>query len=307
MPEAQPSPDALNSEETDALYEVVRHQITGKTFDAATNAQDQTKLQQMVESLGDKRGITRLHFAEAIGAIGTSATPYLIEAVTHHPNPVVRRAAAKTLTLIGDPAAVPTLIHSLLNDPDTVVRTSVTGALARSGEASVAALLDVIAAAETPEDSKGLATWALAFIGSAAKIHVMKAIASPVPEVRTAVISTLGTIALETRDEATIALLIQALDDADTDARSEATTALSNIQYQPAVPKLVELLHHHSEPETRKAAALALMKMGNQAALPELKIAEKNETNPIVLPVIKLAIVQLQKAIVVEDDWLRSP
>ena len=131
MPEAQPSPDALNSEETDALYEVVRHQITGKTFDAATNAQDQTKLQQMVESLGDKRGITRLHFAEAIGAIGTSATRYLIEAVTHHPNPVVRRAAAKTLTLIGDPAAVPTLIHSLLNDPDTVVRTSVTGALAR--------------------------------------------------------------------------------------------------------------------------------------------------------------------------------
>ena len=73
------------------------------------------------------------------------------------------------------------------------------------------------------------------------------------------------------------------------------------------MPKLVELLHHHSEPETRKAAALALMKMGNQAALPELKTAEKNETNPIVLPVIKLAIVQLQKAIVVEDDWLRSP
>ena len=303
MPEAQPSPDALNSEETDALYEVVRHQITGKTFDAATNAQDQTKLQQMVESLGDKRGITRLHFAEAIGAIGTSATPYLIEAVTHHPNPVVRRAAAKTLTLIGDPAAVPTLIHSLLNDPDTVVRTSVTGALARSGEKAVSALLEVVGLDETPEDSKGLATWALAFIGSAAKIHVMKAIDSPIPEVRTAVISTLGTIALETRDEATIELLIQALDDADTDARSEATTALSNIQYQPAVPKLVELLHQHSEPETRKAAALALMKMGNQAALPELKAAAENETNPIVIPVIKLAIVQLQKAIVAEDDW----
>ena len=257
----------------------------------------------MVERLGDKRGITRLHFAEAIGAIGPSATPYLIQAVTQNPNPVVRRAAAKTLTLIGDPAAVPTLIHSLLNDPDTVVRTSVTGALARSGEASVAALLDVIAAPETPEDSKGLATWALAFIGSAAKIHIMKAIDSPIPEVRTAVISTLGTIALETRDEATIALLIQALDDDDPDARSEATTALSNIQHQPAVPKLLELLHHHQEPETRKAAALALMKMQNQTALPELKAAAETETNPIVLPVIKLAIVQLQKGIMTEDDW----
>jgi len=303
MSDAQPSPDVLNSEETDALYEAVRHQITGKTFDATSNIQDKTTLQQMVESLGDKRGITRLHFAEAIGAIGTSATPYLIQAVTHHANPVVRRAAAKTLTLIGDPAAVPTLIHSLLNDPDTVVRTSVTGALARSGEASVSALLEVIAAPETPKDSKGLATWALAFIGSAAKVHIMKAIDSPIPEVRTAVISTLGAIALETRDEATIALLIQALDDTDTDARSEATTALSNIQYQPAVPKLIELLHQHPEPETRKAAALALMKMGNQMAVPELKAATENETSPIVLPVIKLAVVQLQKAIVTEDDW----
>jgi len=303
MSDAQPSPDVLNSEETDALYEAVRHQITGKTFDPMTNAQDETTLQQMVESLGDKRGITRLHFAEAIGAIGISATPYLIQAVTHHPNPVVRRAAAKTLTLIGDPAAVPTLIHSLLNDPDTVVRTSVTGALARSGEASVTALLDVIASSKTPEDSKGLATWALAFIGSAAKVHIMKAIDSPIPEVRTAVISTLGAIALETRDEATIALLIQALDDTDSDARSEATTALSNIQYQAAVPKLIELLHQHPEPETRKAAALALMKMGNQMAVPELKAATENETSPIVLPVIKLAVVQLQKAIVTEDDW----
>lgn len=295
--------DALNTEETDALYEAVRHQITGKTFDAATNDQDRTTLQQMVESLGDKRGITRLHFAEAIGAIGTSATPYLIQALTYHSNPVVRRAAAKTLTLIGDPDAVPTLVHSLLNDPDTVVRTSVTGALARSGEASVSTLLEVLASPETPEDSKGLAMWALAFIGSAAKTHIMKAIASPVPEVRTAVISTLGTIALETRDEVTIALLIQALDDPDPDARSEATIALSNIQYQPAIPKVLELLHQHPDPETRKAAALALMKMGNQTAIPELKTAAGIETSPIVLSVINLAIGQLQNAIVTDDDW----
>ena len=43
--------------------------------------------------------------------------------------------------------------------------------------------------------------------------------------------------------------------------------------------------------------------MGNQTVLPELETAAKNETNPIVLPVIKLAVVQLQKAIVTEDDW----
>ncbi len=303
MSDTSLNPDVLNPEETDALYEAVRHQITGKTFDATTNAQDQITLQKMVESLGDQRGITRLHFAEAIGAIGTSATPYLIQALSHHPNPVVRRAAAKTLTLIGDPAAVPTLVQSLLNDPDTVVRTSVAGALARSGEASVSRVLELLASPATSEDSKGLAMWALAFIGSAAKTHIMKAIDSPIPEVRTAVISTLGTIALETRDEATIALLIQALDDPDPDARSEATTALSNIQHQPAIPKVLELLHQHPDPETRKAAALALMKMGNQTAIPELKTAAGIETSPIVLPVIHLAIGQLQNAIVSDDDW----
>ena len=293
-------PQSLNPEETDALYEAVRHEITGKTFNAETDA---TTLQQMIESLGDKRGITRLNFAEAIGAIGTPATPHLIQAVKHHPNPVVRRAAAKTLTLIADPTAVPTLIHSLLNDPDTVVRTSVIGALARTGEASVTALLNVIAAPETPQESKGLATWALAFIGTAAQHHIINALHSPIPEVRTAVITTLGTIAQETRDPETIALITQALDDPHPDTRSEATTALSNLQHQAALPKLLQLLQTHPHPETRKAAALALMKLGNQTALIPLTTAAQTETNPIVLPVIKLAIIQLQKTTHIENDW----
>ena len=293
------TPESLNPEETDALYEAVRHPIIDKTFNAET---DQTTLQQMIESLGDKRGITRLNFAEAIGAIGTPATPFLIQAVTHHPNPVVRRAAAKTLTLIADPIAVPTLIQSLLNDPDTVVRTSVTGALARTGEASVPALLDIIAAPNTPQESKGLATWALAFIGSEAQTHILNAIDSPIPEVRTAVIATLGTIAQETRDPTAIQHLIQALDDPNPDTRSEATTALSNIQHKPAVPKLIHLLQH-PEPETRKAAALALMKIGDQTALNPLQLANQTEQSEIVRPVLKLAIVQLQKTIVTEDDW----
>ena len=194
----------LNPEETDALYEAVRTQITGKTF----STEDPATLQKMIESLGDTRGITRLHFAEAIGAIGTPATPFLIEAVTHHPNAVVRRAAAKTLTLIADPIAVPTLVNSLLTDPDTVVRSSVIGALAKTGEASVPALLEILASPDYPEDSKGLATWALAFIGQDAQAHIMAAIDSPNPEVRTAVIGTLGAIVQETCDEAAIALLI---------------------------------------------------------------------------------------------------
>ena len=285
------SQQPLNPEETDALYEAVRTQITGKTF----STDDPATLQKMIESLGDTRGITRLHFAEAIGAIGTPATPFLIEAVTHHPNAVVRRAAAKTLTLIADPTAVPTLVNSLLSDPDTVVRSSVIGALAKTGEASVPALLEILASPEYPEDSKGLATWALAFIGQDAQSHIMAAIDSPNAQVRTAVIGTLGAIVQETRDENAIALLMLALDDPDSSARSEATTALSNIQHQPALPKLMDLLQTHPDPETRKAAALALMKIGHQSAIVPLEIALEKESEQSIIPVIRLAIGQLRK------------
>ena len=294
------SQQPLNPEETDALYEAVRTQITGKTF----STDDPTTLQKMIESLGDTRGITRLHFAEAIGAIGTPATPFLIEAVTHHPNAVVRRAAAKTLTLIADPTAVPTLVNSLLSDPDTVVRSSVIGALAKTGEASVPALLEILASPEYPEDSKGLATWALAFIGKDAQSHIMAAIDSPNAEVRTAVIGTLGAIVQETRDADAIALLMLALDDPDSSARSEATTALSNIQHQPALPKLMDLLQTHPDPETRKAAALALMKIGHQSAIVPLEIALEKESEQSIIPVIRLAIGQLRKkSNDTTEDW----
>ena len=294
------SQQPLNPEETDALYEAVRTQITGKTF----STDDPATLQKMIESLGDTRGITRLHFAEAIGAIGTPATPFLIEAVTHHPNAVVRRAAAKTLTLIADPAAVPTLVNSLLSDPDTVVRSSVIGALAKTGEASVPALLEILASPEYPEDSKGLATWALAFIGQDAQSHIMAAIDSPNAEVRTAVIGTLGAIVQETRDGDAIALLMLALDDPDSSARSEATTALSNIQHQPALPKLMDLLQTHPDPETRKAAALALMKIGHQSAIVSLETALEKESEQSIIPVIRLAIGQLRKkSNDTTEDW----
>jgi hypothetical protein len=45
------------------------------------------------------------------------------------------------------------------------------------------------------------------------------------------------------------------------------------------------------------------MKLGNQTALTPLQTALTTETEAIVLPVIKLAIVQLQKASITEDDW----
>lgn len=39
------------------------------------------------------------------------------------------------------------------------------------------------------------------------------------------------------------------------------------------------------------------------SALPKLKTTVETETSPIVLPVINLAIFQLQKGTVTKDDW----
>lgn len=295
----------LSSEETDALLEAVSAQLDDKTFDI----DDQQILKQMVESLGDKRGMIRLSFAEALGDIGKPATPFLIAALSQHSNVVVRRASAKTLTLIADPVAVPTLVNSLLHDEDTVVKGSVVGALARTGEASVPALLQIIASNEYPESSKGLATWALAFVGVSAKEYVYQEIHSDSPEVRAAVIGSIGAITQENPEESTtavptkgISILLDAMNDPVSFVRCEATTALSNIKYTPAVPKLVDLLANHADWETRKAAALALMKIGETSAIQPLQAALLEEKETPVVAVIKLAIAQLDK-LVITDDW----
>ena len=94
---------------------------------------DEILIEKMVAGLGDPRGLMRLTFAESLGAIGTAAVPALCHALRTHENVTVRRAAAKTLTLIADPEALPVLVDALLNDGDPVVQGSAVGAMAATG------------------------------------------------------------------------------------------------------------------------------------------------------------------------------
>ena len=71
--------------------------------------------------------------------------------------------------------------------------------------------------------------------------------------------------------------------------------------YQPAVPHLLKLLKHELG-DTRKAAALALMKIGDTTALASLETALGKESEVAVEQVIKLAISRLSK-VEDEDDW----
>ncbi len=171
----------MSPEETDIFLAAARADVVQKAFDP----NDSDRLQQMVECLGDSRGMVRLGFAETIGKIGQPASPFLTPALLNHSNPVVQRASAKTLTLIAAPETISPLVHALLNDED--MKGSAVGDLAQIGEASAPVLLEILASPEQPESTKGHAAWALAFIGAKAKDYLYREINSEVVAVRAAV------------------------------------------------------------------------------------------------------------------------
>ena len=118
---------------------------------------------------------------------------------------------------------------------------------------------------------------------------------------RAAVIGVIAKVVQEDPDEQASGLLVQALSDIDVNVRCEAAAALGNSAYRPAVPTLLETLKHEDW-QTRKAAALALMKIGDRAAMEPLQTALACESEASIQPVIKLAISQLERQ-ADEDDW----
>lgn len=278
----------MSPEEVDAFLEAARKEVAEQTFDAT----DSDRLQKMVECMGDSRGMVRLGFADTLGRIGKPAVPFLVEAMLNHTDPVVRRASAKTLTLIADPETVPPLVHALLNDEDTVVKGSAVGALAQIGETSVPVLLEILTSPEHPESTKGHAAWALSFIGTKAKEYLYREINSESESVRSAVVGAIAKIAQDEEEERAIKVLNDALGDSSATVRCEAAAVLGTLAYKPAVPKLIELLQH-PDVETRKAAALSLMKIRDLEALEPLEEAYQREAEESIKPIMKLAIGQL--------------
>ncbi|NJK51533.1 MAG: HEAT repeat domain-containing protein [Leptolyngbyaceae cyanobacterium SU_3_3] len=274
--------------ENDLLVQAVNEQITLDTFEPSDRL-----LRQLVQGLGDPRGLVRLRFAETLGEIGEPATPFLVEALATCSDVVLRRAAAKTLTIIADSSAVPALLQAFLNDEDTVVRSSSAGALARTGEAAVPALLEILASTEHSEDIKGHAAWALAFIGSEATEYLYKALKSDSLDVRCAVIGAIAHVAQEQSDEKSCNVLVSALTDPESLIRAEAAAALGQVNYPPAIPHLI-LAMQDSDLEVRKAAVSSLGKFGNSSVLEPLQRA-LNDQAEVVRTLAKLAIAQIER------------
>ncbi|NEO37485.1 MAG: HEAT repeat domain-containing protein [Moorea sp. SIOASIH] len=275
--------------ETDRLLADVNTQLAEGNVDI-TNPQ---QLKQMVESLADSRGMVRLGFVEAFGKIGKPATPFLLEALANHSNPVVRRSCGKALAKIRAPQAVPTLIDALLNDEDTVVKSSSAGALARMGEAAVPKLIEVLESAEYPQSAKGHASWALAFIGSEAAEHLYQAIHSESEDVRMAVVGAIANLVDEPGNDQATEILLLALKDESVNVRAEAATSVSQLDPQVGVPHLIPLLEDPSQ-EVRRRAILSLGKLKDEAALPPLT-AKLSDDREEIRQLVKVAIAKIQK------------
>ena len=285
---SEDTPVALDHAGTDALIQSITEQISLHTFDI----NDTQVLRQMIECLGDSRGLIRLRFAQTLGSIGETATPLLVDALLQHPNPVVRRAAGKTLALICDPDTVSSLLHALLNDEDTVVKGSAVGALAKMGEASVPALLSILADPVRPQSTKGHAAWALGFIGAEAAPFLEEAIKSDSIDVRCATVGAIAHLAQERGDTHAAQLLVSTLSDVDPNVRSEAASAIGKMAYLPALPNLILALGD-IDGEVRRTAAVSLGKLGDRSAIPSLEILLTDELEPVRV-LAKLAISKIE-------------
>ena len=256
---------------------------------------DPDSINKMVAGLGDPRGLLRLRFADSLGAVGKAAVPALCQAMISSDQVTVRRAAAKTLTLIADPSSLPALLSSLMTDSDSVVQGLAMGAMAAIGQEAVEPILTILRNPDSSEMQIGLANWALAFIGDRAPDALREAACSENDSVRKAAISALGSQIQSMEDQQARDLLNRALNDSCSEIRAEAVTLLGKLEDTIwAEPMLLPAL---SDPDTwvRKNSALSLMKLGVKSSIPRLEELSHQENDQIVKNVLLLAIRQLKK------------
>ena len=257
---------------------------------------DPESIAAMVAGLGDPRGLLRLRFADSLGSVGKVAVPALCQAMLLSDQVTVRRAAAKTLTLISDPNSLPALVDALMNDEDSVVQGSAMGAMAAIGTEAVAPILGILRKPETSEMQIGLANWALAFIGDRAPEALRDAAESDDPNVRKAAISALGSQIQSLDAQQDRDLLCRALSDSCSEIRSEAVTLIGNLEDPEWGESFLVKALSDSDSWVRKNSALSLMKLECTASIPTLVQSSERETDPVVSRVMQLAIDRLRQS-----------
>ena len=257
---------------------------------------DPESIATMVAGLGDPRGLLRRQISEGLGSIGKAAVPALCQAMRCSDQVTVRRAAAKTLTLIADRNSLPDLLTTFLTDTDSVVQGSTMGAMASMGEESIGAILSIIENPESTEMQIGLANWALTLIGDRAPEVLKNSLSSDNSKVRKAAISALGSQIQSLNSQEDRDMLQQALSDSCAEIRSEAVILLGNLEDSEWALPLLSPALSDSDSWVRKNTALSLMKLGCSSSIPTLLTQLEFESDPVVSKVLQLAVDRLQKA-----------
>tara|TARA_Y100001933_G_scaffold49501_1_gene48379 strand:- start:190 stop:1071 length:882 start_codon:yes stop_codon:yes gene_type:complete len=257
---------------------------------------DPESIATMVAGLGDPRGLLRRQISEGLGSIGKAAVPALCQAMRCSDQVTVRRAAAKTLTLIADRNSLPDLLTTFLTDTDSVVQGSTMGAMASMGEESIGAILSIIENPESTEMQIGLANWALTLIGDRAPEVLKNSLSSDNSKVRKAAISALGSQIQSLNSQEDRDMLQQALSDSCAEIRSEAVILLGNLEDSEWALPLLSPALSDSDSWVRKNTALSLMKLGCSSSIPTLQTQLEFESDPVVSKVLQLAVDRLKKA-----------
>ena len=257
---------------------------------------DPESIATMVAGLGDPRGLLRRQISEGLGSIGKAAVPALCQAMRRSDQVTVRRAAAKTLTLIADRNSLPDLLTTFLTDTDSVVQGSTMGAMASMGEESIGAILSIIENPESTEMQIGLANWALTLIGDRAPEVLKNSLSSDNSKVRKAAISALGSQIQSLNSQEDRDMLQQALSDSCAEIRSEAVILLGNLEDSEWALPLLSPALSDSDSWVRKNTALSMMKLGCSSSIPTLQTQLEFESDPVVSKVLQLAVDRLQKA-----------
>ena len=258
---------------------------------------DQDSISKMIAGLGDPRGLLRLRFADSLGFVGKAAGPALCDAMLSSDSVTVRRAAAKTLTLIEDPSTLPDLVHAFLNDQDSVVQGSAMGAMAAIGEEAVTPILNLLTNPKTSEMQIGLANWALAFIEDSGSKILEDATTSSNSKIRKAAITAL-TNRIDTQNaEKNKELLSKASNDDDSEIRAEVATLLGALEDIDWAQSL--LIANLNDPDSwvRKNSALSLMKLNAKEAIKVLEERQTAEDDEIVSNVIELVVQKLKQGL----------
>ncbi|WP_143703322.1 HEAT repeat domain-containing protein [Prochlorococcus marinus] len=287
------SSDEVNYSLTEDEATTLANELTIKLKNGDRPEGNQEQIKQLIAGLADKRGLLRRTFSESLGLIGKKATPELRHALLNSQNVTVRRAAAKTLKLVGDPDALPDLLKALLTDADLVVQGSSAGAIAIFGEKGVQYLLPVLENPLSTSIQCGLAKWGLAFIGAEGAKSLKKAAKSKQSIVRASAIAALGDQIQSLNDDEAKSLVINALNDCSNEVQIEAINLIGILQEYDWDTRLITTKLDSDDIEIRKQAALALMKLNAKDQIESLKERLDIESNLNVISIINLTIKML--------------